>query len=142
MRPAELEAYVRTSAAHGLSRTAVRDVLGLSPQRFGRLLATLEGVQWPAPGRSLDQRRHYETLKGRCPDHLRAVRDKAGAATQALYSHTVRDCHGTIAQLIEHFALGVTDSTVRKRMAKGADLETALFTPAGQFRPPQPTHQE
>ncbi|MNO88438.1 hypothetical protein D3C76_798870 [compost metagenome] len=142
MTPAEVEAYVRTSAAHGLSRAAVRDVLGLSPYRFARLLGTLEGVQWPRPGHSLDNHRHYESMKGNGGAHLSAASLKGGETMRERFSHTVRDCHGTLPQLIKHFGLSVTDSTVLKRMAKGADLETALFTPAGQFRPPQRTPQE
>jgi len=142
MTTAEVERYMRASAARGLSRTAVFQALGIRYARFMRILSTLQDVQWVGPGRSVDQRRYYESIKGHCPDHLRAVRDKAGAATRAMYSHTVRDSHGTIAQLIEHFGLSVTASTVRKRMAKGADLETALFTPAGQFRSPKTTPQE
>lgn len=142
MTPAEVEVYVRTSAAHGLSRSAVRDVLGMTPYRFARLLGTLEGVQWPRQGHSLDNHRHYESMKGNGGAHLSAASLKGGETMRERFSHTVRDCHGTLPQLIKHFGLSVNDSTVLKRMAKGADLETALFTPVGQFRPPQRTPQE
>lgn len=142
MNPAEVEAYVRTSAAHGFSRAAVRDVLGMSPYRFARLLGTLEGVQWPRQGHSLDNHRHYQSMQGYTPAHLAAASVKGAATMRERFSHTVRDCHGTIPELIKHFGLRVTHSTVLKRMARGADLETALFTPAGQFRPPQRTPKE
>lgn len=129
----DVEQFIKASAARGLSRTATAAVLGMRFPKFLAVLDAMEPLQWPAPGQSLDERRSREAMHGNChPSHARNLK-KAMAAVRAGHLKTVRGVTGTLPELVAHFGVAVSVSTVQRRLRLGQSLETALFTPP---RPP------
>jgi hypothetical protein len=126
---------IRDLAARGHSRASVRDQLGYSRERFALTLEYLGPVNWPTPGRSLGNRQAMDARKGVRPAAgLRAL-ENARAIRKEQASHTVRGYRGTINELVAYFKLSLNPQTVRRRMAEGQSLETALFTPIQQPSP-------
>lgn len=124
-----VEAFIRQSAARGLSRRAVADALDMGMYEFRGLLKALPDVQWPGPGQSVDFRRSCEARRGFFPPANRAALEKARAVARAKSLRTVRGVTGTIEELVQAFGIEVSASTVRRRMQEGMPLEAALFTP-------------
>ncbi|MGY1417411.1 hypothetical protein [Pseudomonas aeruginosa] len=124
-----VEAFIRQSAARGLSRSAVAAALDMSMTKFRPLLDALPDIQWPAPGESVDFRRSCEARRGRFTPTNRAALEKARAVSRAKSLRTVRGVTGTIDELVQAFGIEVSASTVRRRMQEGMPLEAALFTP-------------
>lgn len=127
----DIEHFITESAANGLSKTQVRESLGMCREKFGNLLEVMPPLQWPGPGKSLGHKLGNEARRGQCSPALHKALKQAHAAKTAKATHTVNGITGTIAVLAKHF--GVGDSTVRRRIKEGMSLEQALTTPPTPF---------
>lgn len=125
----DVEKFIRDSAAGGLSRTATAAALGMRFEKFCALLDAMEPLRWPAPGKSLDQRRHHEAMRGICLPSRRPSLEKARKARRQNALRTLHGVTGTVAELIAHFKSTADESSVYRRLRHGMTLEAALLTP-------------
>lgn len=121
------EEFITLSAKRGLSKTQVRETLGLCRETFIAMLDAMPPLQWPARGQSLGHKLGNEARRGRCSPALRAALAQSVAKRKALHSHTVDGRHGTIEELAKHYS--VSASTVRRRIKSGMPLAQALALP-------------
>ncbi len=125
------EQFIADSARRGLSKTQVRETLGLCRETFYAMLEAMPPLPWPARGQSLGHKLGNEAKRGHCSPALRAALKQAVSTRKALHSHTVDGRHGTIDELVEHYS--VSASTVRRRIKSGMSIEQALKTPPTPF---------
>lgn len=67
--------------------------------------------------------------------YLEHSRQRALEARKANAKRTVRGITGDIPELIAHFKINVSASTIRRRLAEGKTIEEALFAPTAPRRP-------
>lgn len=125
----DLATRIHQLAAQGNSKQQTMELLGFTRGRFDAVLELIPPVQWPARNRSNNARLANERRRGVFTPGMAKAQKLAAQAVRAKHAKTVRGVTGSIEQLIKHFNLQITGATVRRRMAKGQDLETALFTP-------------
>lgn len=123
----DTEAFIRESATRGLSKSQVRQALGLCTQTFYAMLDAMPELPWPARGQSLGHKLGNEAKRGHCSPALRAALKQNLAKWKEMRSHTVDGRRGTIEDLVKHY--NVSASTVRRRMQAGMTVEQALKTP-------------
>ncbi|HBN8651922.1 TPA: hypothetical protein L3734_005842 [Pseudomonas aeruginosa] len=125
----DIEAYIRDMAARGFSRKAVAAALNIERAKFKEIISYLPDIQWPEPGRSVDQVRAYEDQRGRkypmTEGRLRAVAAMRDAARAKVTRYTALGVTATLPELVSQFS-EVSIAAVRKRLAKGVPLELAL----------------
>jgi len=119
--------FIKESASRGLSKTQVREALGVSRDKFWEMLRLIPGLSWAPPGQSLGHRLNNESRRGQCTAKLRAALEIGRAKRREKALHEVDGRKGTIEELAQHYK--VSASTVRRRMAAGLTLEAALKTP-------------
>lgn len=125
----DLEKFIRDSAAAGFSRTATAAALDMPLEKFRAVLKGMPPLDWPGPGQSLDCKRAAAAMRGYCHPSHRQNLTKARAVERLRHLRTVRGVTGTIPELLKHFKLGISHSSVRRRLREGQSLEAALFTP-------------
>ncbi|MFK8398128.1 hypothetical protein M2D07_006405 [Pseudomonas sp. BGr12] len=133
------EQFIRESAARGLSRRATRLALGFGPWVFREMLSVMPDIEWPARGRSLDNKLANSQKRGQCSAALADALAGAREARRSKHVHTVGEHTGLIEELVDLLPSPVSASTVRRRVAAGMDLEAALTTPPLPSRVSQPS---
>ena len=123
------EQFIRESAARGFSRRATRLALGIGPWVFREILSVMPDIEWPARGRSVDNMLANSQKRGQCSAALAGALAGAREARRTKHVHTVGEHTGLIEELVTLIPSPVSASTVRRRIAAGMDLETALTTP-------------
>lgn len=131
-----LEAEIRTLARAGHSKQHTRELLGFCRAKFDVILGCMEPVKWPGPGKSILNRAAANELRGVFTERLKANQKRATAANKANFMRVVArgdgitGMVGTITDLVKHYRVDVSSSTVRRRIAlDGMTLEAAIFTP-------------
>lgn len=131
-----LESEIKRLAREGHSKQHACELLGMSRGRFNLALELIGPLAWPGSRRSLLAIAAYEARRGQVTDTLRASQYLATRAAKAKHMHVVArgdgvtGMVGTVVDLVAHYRVAVSASTVRRRMAKrGMALEEAMFTP-------------
>lgn len=122
------EKFIRDSAAGGLSKTQTLEALGWCRETFYEALKSLGELPWAAPGQGLGRKQSDAARRGYCSPALRTALAESRARRRALHLHTLRGITGTVEELTQQFA-SVSASTIRRRLAKGLDIESAFFNP-------------
>lgn len=133
------EQFIRESAARGLSRRATRLALGIGPWVFREMLSVMPDIEWPARGRSVDNMLANSQKRGQCSAALADALAGAREARRTKHVHTVGEHTGLIEELVTLIPSPVSASTVRRRIAAGMDLETALTAPPQPSRVGRPS---
>lgn len=119
--------FITESARRGLSKTQVREALGVSRDKFWEMLKLLPDLAWAPRGKSLGHRLSNESRRGQCTPKLRAALEIGRARRREKALHEVDGRKGTLEELAQHYK--VSASTVRRRLAAGLTLDAALKTP-------------
>ena len=124
-----VEKFIRDSAANGLSKTQTREALDMCTETFWEVLKCMGELPWALRGRTLANKLSAEARRGICTPAQRAALAASRARRKALHTHTLRGVSGTVEELVQHFPHSVSASTIRRRLAKGLDIESAFFNP-------------
>lgn len=124
-----VEQFIRDSAANGLSKTQTREALDMCTDTFYEALQHLGELPWAPRGQSLGHKLSNQARRGHCSPALRTALAESRARRKALHTHTLRGVSGTVEELVQHFPHSVSASTIRRRLAKGLDIESAFFNP-------------
>lgn len=127
-----VEKFIRDSAAAGLSKTQTREALGWCTETFYEALKHLGDLPWPGVAQGLGRKQSDEARRGTCSPALRIALAESRARRKVLHTHTLRGIEGTVEELVQHYKHSVSASTIRRRMAKGLDIESAFFNPTIQ----------
>jgi len=134
------ERFIREKAAAGWSRKMVKEALGIADYSWREICSILHDVKWPPTNGSVDRKAYYESQRGHCsPARLDAVK-KAHASREAnLKKYTVGSITTYLEQHLVIWADEITigHSQIRRRLAAGADIYDALFSPPKIKRKPQ-----
>lgn len=130
-----IEQFIRDSAARGFSRRATRLALGWSFQRFRDYLDTLDPIEWPAAGKSIDSRRANEERRGHCSPALAAALERNRQRQAEKRRRTAFGKTGTIEELVSQVGSPASARTVMRRVRDGMPIEQALTLPPKR-RPP------
>lgn len=123
---------IRDYAARGLSKAETMEALRWGRHRFNLMLDLLGDVQWVPRNKTINRRLYCESIRGTCAPYQASNAAKAREAMLANSHKTVRGVTGSIQDLIDHFRLPTSVSSVRRRTYEGMSLEDALFTPNKQ----------
>ncbi|WFS20579.1 hypothetical protein P9K38_09680 [Pseudomonas sp. 905_Psudmo1] len=124
-----IEQQIRDLAAAGYSRRHVMELLGFSRCSFEAALAVMAPIEWPAPGQSMASKLANEMRRGHFTKGMARAQAMAACARRDKQAKTVRGVTGNLEDLIAAFGLKIHPNTFRNRVARGMDLESALFTP-------------
>lgn len=124
-----IEQQIRDLAAAGYSRRHVMELLGFSRDCFDAALELIGPIEWPGHNQSISAKLAFEIRRGRFTKGMAKAQALAAIAKREKYAKTVRGVTGNIEDLIKAFNLSIAASTVRRRIALGMDVETALFMP-------------
>lgn len=131
---AEMAELIENLCKRGHSRAETAKILEIPENRFRRLCERLPDLVWSA--RSLtridgDRARAESKAFG----YVEQNRQRALAARRESTKRTVRGVSGSIPELLAHFKIDVSPSTIRRRLAEGKTIEEALFAPTAPRRP-------
>lgn len=124
-----IEQNIRQLAAQGYSRQHAMELLGFTRYSFETALELIGPIEWPGNGASVAAKAANAQRRGRFTKGMAKSQAMAAEAKRAIHAKTVRGVTGSIEELIEAFSLSIHPTTVRRRIAEGMDVETALFTP-------------
>lgn len=124
-----IEQQIRNLAAQGYSRQHAMELLGFTRYSFESALELIGPLEWPGNGCSVAAKAANAQRRGRFTKGMAKSQAMAADAKRALHARTVRGVTGSIEELIKAFGLSIHPTTVRRRIAEGMDVETALFTP-------------
>lgn len=124
-----VEQQIHKMAASGHSKQHTMELLGFTRYSFDAVLELMGPVEWPAKGRSVAAKAANKLRRGRFSEAQAAAQGRAASARRTQNLKTVRGVSGNIEELIKVFGLKIHAATVRRRIASGQDIETALFTP-------------
>ena len=121
------EDFIRESASRGLSRSAVRQALGVSRYSFEAMLEAMPPIEWPARGCSIDNKRaSRERFKVFNKEHHNLA--MAARREQCLY--TLPDGRkGSIEELRVLLKSSISACSIRRRLAKGWNVIEAITAP-------------
>lgn len=105
-----LEAEIRALHAKGYSRTEIGRALNIPFNKIKLMCEFMGDLTWPAANPGMTRRQAHER-------------------------HTLRDIEGTLQELITHFGIEWTATTVSRRLREGMAIEDAFFN--GRLRQPQ-----
>lgn len=131
---AETAELIEKLCKRGHSRAETAKILGIPENRFRRLIERLPDLNWPT--RSLtriecDRARAESKAFG----YVEQNRQRALEARRESAKRTVRGVSGSIPELLAHFKIDVSPSTIRRRLAEGKTIEEALFAKTAPRRP-------
>lgn len=119
----------------GHSRAETAKILGIPESRFRRFCKRLPDLEWPT--RSLT-RIDADRARSECKDsyaYLERNLQRARETCKAKAKRTVRGFTGDINELLSHFKINLSASTIRRRLAEGKTIEEALFATTAPRRP-------
>lgn len=132
---AETAELIEKLCKRGHSRAETAKILGIPENRFRRLIERLPDLVWPI--RSLT-RIDGDRARAECKDsyaYLESNLQRARETRKANAQRTVRGVTGDIPELLAHFKINLSPSTIRRRLAEGKTIEEALFAKTAPRRP-------
>lgn len=132
---AETAELIEKLCKRGHSRAETAKILDIPASRFRRLCERLPDLDWPTRSLTrIDGDRARAECKGSYA-YLERNLQRARETRKANAKRTVRGFSGDIQELLAHFKIDLSPSTIRRRLAEGKTIEEALFAPTATRRP-------
>jgi len=122
-------ALIRDYAARGLTKEETMQALRWGREKFLHMLELLGDVEWAPRNKTVNRRLYCESIRGQCRPYQALNATRARAGLKAKSNKTVRGFTGSVQEIIDHFGIPTSVSSVRRRRAQGMSWEDAFFTP-------------
>lgn len=131
---AEMAGMIEKLCNRGHSRAETAKILGIPHSRLRSFCERMPNLAWSTMSLT-----RIDGDKARAESNAFAYvennRQRALEARRESAKRTVRGVSGSISELLAHFKIDVSPSTIRRRLAEGKTIEEALFAKTAPRRP-------